>query len=213
VGTSARVRSQREKGAWRLLSVPGIYDAFQTAIGARSSRQRLVDEFIRARPGDRVLEVGCGTARMLDHFSVSSYVGIDNNHQYIADARRRYGNRGEFIVADVRNLSLDPSQRYDIVLALGLLHHIDDQTVAQLFSGMRRRLADGGRMVTGDAAFVRGQPLFARLMVTLDRGRHVRTPEEYQALARQCFGKVHSTVGNLLPHLPYTHCIMECTSE
>ena len=76
---SARVRSQREKGAWRLLSVPGIYDAFQTAIGARGSRQRLVDEFIRARPDDRVLEVGCGTARMLDHFSVAYLVIIDDD--------------------------------------------------------------------------------------------------------------------------------------
>jgi SAM-dependent methyltransferase len=213
MGTAARAASQREKGLWRILSVPSAYDTFQRAIGATAFRQSLVDEFIRTRPSDRVLEVGCGTARILDHLSVSRYVGIDNNPKYIANARRRYSNRGEFISADVGNLSLDASERYDIVLALGLLHHIDDQAATRLLAEACRHLADGGRVVTVDPALVRGQPLVARVLISLDRGRHVRTPEQYEWLGRQSFAKVRYHICNLLPHVPYTHCIMECTPE
>lgn len=210
--SSTNVSSER-KGLWWILTLPNLYDSYQELVGATRVRQRLADEFIRVHAADRVLEVGCGTARMLDHLAAARYVGIDHNPQYIADARRRYGNRGEFITGDLAMLSLGVPDCYDIVLAIGVLHHIDDTTATRLFSEASRVLSRGGRMITVDPAFVGGQPLLAKLLVSLDRGRNVRTPERYEALAQSSFPNVRSHVCNLLPHIAYTHCVMECSAQ
>jgi hypothetical protein len=47
-------------------------------------------------------------------------------------------------------------------------------------------------------------------LISLDRGRNVRTPEHYLTLASICFEKVHSHVCDLHPWLPYTQFVMEC---
>src|SRR5437868_1952133 len=109
--------SSERKTLWGILALPNVYDFYHKVIGAEYARRMLADEFIRSQPTDRILEVGCGTARMLDYLSPSRYVGIDVNAEYIADARRRYGDRGEFITGDVGTFSFDRSDRYDLVLA------------------------------------------------------------------------------------------------
>jgi hypothetical protein len=65
--------------------------------------------------------------------------------------------------------------------------------------------------VTVDPAYVKGQHPVARLLLALDRGRHVRTPEAYLAIARQHFRDASATVLHDLIIVPYTHCIIEAT--
>ncbi|MGA7867217.1 MAG: methyltransferase domain-containing protein [Stellaceae bacterium] len=201
---------QRTHGLWRLLYLPQVYNSFTSVVGSESVMKLLAEQFVRPRPEDRILDVGCGTARILQYLPVARYVGIDNNSRYISAARQRYRNRGEFVVGNVGALSVNPSERFDIVLASGILHHIDDASAKSLLAASARLLAKDGRMVIADPVFAPGQSPVAKFLICLDRGRNVRTPEHYLTLAGTCFKKVHSQVCDLHPWLPYTQFVMEC---
>jgi ubiquinone/menaquinone biosynthesis C-methylase UbiE len=201
---------QRTHGLWSLLYLPKVYNAFTTVAGGESVMKILAERFVRPGPEDRILDVGCGTARILRYLSVARYVGIDNNVRCISAARERYQNGGQFVVGDVGALSMHPDDRFDIVLAIGILHHIDDASAERLLATSARVLATNGRMVIADPVFVPGQSPVAKFLIGLDRGCNVRSPEQYLALARTSFQKVHSRVCDLHPWLPYTQFVMEC---
>lgn len=201
---------ERTHGLWSLLYLPQVYNALTSVVGSEAVMKLLAERFVRPRPEDRILDVGCGTARILRYLPVARYVGIDNNSRYISAARERYQNRGEFVVGDVGALSLNPSEQFDIVLASGILHHIDDASAKGLLAVSARLLAKNGRMVIADPVVAPGQSPVAKFLISLDRGRNVRTPEHYLALARTRFEKVHSHVCDLHPWLPYTQFIMDC---
>jgi hypothetical protein len=61
--------------------------------------------------------------------------------------------------------------------------------------------------VSLDNVFIEQQHPVARLLISLDRGRHVRTPHGYQALASRSFDHV---VGEVVdrPFPPYTYFYM-----
>jgi hypothetical protein len=59
---------------------------------------------------------------------------------------------------------------------------------------------------------VPGQAWGARLLLALDRGRHVRDQAGYEALAHSAFDHVESGLRHDLVRLPYTHLVMECTA-
>ena len=58
-------------------------------------------------------------------------------------------------------------------------------------------------MITLDPVFTERQNPIARLLISLDRGRHVHSPAGYEALARGAFAHVEGTaVAQAFP--PYT---------
>jgi hypothetical protein len=74
---------QRIHGLWSILYLPQVYNAFTSVVGAESVMKLLAERFARPRPEDRILDVGCGTARILQYLPVARYLGIDNNSRYI----------------------------------------------------------------------------------------------------------------------------------
>ncbi len=102
--------------------------------------------------------------------------------------------------------------KFDIVIAQGLLHHLDDDEVMRLLRTAKALLIPGGRLITIDGCYVTGQSKIARFMLSMDRGQNVRTTEAYKALTTGIFQEVHSTIRHDMLQLPYTHIIMECTN-
>ena len=99
---------------------------------------------------------------------------------------------------------------FDIVLAMGLLHHLDDVEAASLVALASQALVSGGRFVAIDPARAPGQPHVARWLIGRDRGEYVRTADAYAELARGSFGSVAVTVRSDLLRVPYTHAVLEC---
>jgi SAM-dependent methyltransferase len=196
---------------WRgLLSHPLVYESFQRAIGARSFRKTLAREYFRPRPGARVLDVGCGPAHLLEFLPGVAYVGVDLSPAYIDHAKRRFAGHGKFLVADATSLEADEHEPFDLVTAVGLLHHLSDEGVIHLLRGLRDRLSGPeSRLVTIDGCYVGGQSRIAAFLLSKDRGRHVRSPEGYALLARLVFSKVQVMVRHDLLRIPFTFCILE----
>jgi len=193
-----------------LLSRPAVYSAFQRLMGGRRARARFARDFIRARAGMTVLDLGCGPADILDHLHDVDYWGFDISAAYVERARARFGGRGRFHDHALAAAELDTLPSFDVVLALGLIHHLDDAEALAVIRLAHRALRPGGRLVTADPCLQPGQNPIARFLVSRDRGHNVRDEAAYAALARAVFPSLRAEVRDQA-WIPYTHCFMECT--
>jgi SAM-dependent methyltransferase len=184
-----------------------LYIAVQKGIGADRIRYRCLDE-AELKPGDRVLDLGCGPAYYLDRVPKVDYVGFDTSEAYVAYARRRYGERGDFRCEIFTAEHLGELGQFDAVLLLGLLHHLDDAQCATLLDLSARALAPGGRVVSCDPTLHEGQRRVSRWMSENDRGEYVRPPKSYDRMARASFGNLETQVLDALTRVPTSHYMM-----
>lgn len=202
--------AQITTGIRSLLSSSVAYRLFQALMGARAVRHEFVRDYIRAAAGANVLDVGCGPADILDFLpSGVSYWGFDISLRYIAAAHARHGNRGQFQSRQFAASDLAVLPPFDVIIATGLFHHLDDTTAKNLLKLMHRALKPGGRLVTLDGVFEPAQNPIARWLISMDRGQHVRTREEYHALFSRVFELPRVDIRHR-SWIPYTHCLCEC---
>jgi len=194
-----------------ILSLPAIYQLCQNLAGARRAREILVRDYIRPVAGMKILDIGCGPADILEVLPEVRYIGFDASEEYIADAKKKWGPRGEFTCATVNAQTLQ-ERDFNIVMAIGVLHHLDDQEARALFALAHELLRPGGRLITLDGVYDKPQSPVARYLLSKDRGEYVRRRDAYEGLARSAFRDIHATVlHDLIKPVPYTHLIMECS--
>lgn len=189
----------------RLLRIPLVYEVLTNGLGKPGGREWLVDELIQAEPGMRILDVGCGTASILGLLPEVTYIGIDHNPDYIAKARRAFGDRGAFVTVGVADKEFRQLGSFDRVLALGLLHHLDDTSCIQLMQSISECLTPTGRLITFDNSLVKGQHAVAWVLSKVDRGRFSRSPEGYRAIIETAFEIKTEVVRHDLMRVPYSH--------
>ncbi|MGQ9621300.1 MAG: class I SAM-dependent methyltransferase [bacterium] len=202
--------SQISKGIRSILSNPKIYNIFQSMWGASKIRENFVKEYIRPRHGDRVIDFGCGTAEILNFLPSVQYYGFDISSDYIRYAQTKFGGRAHFQPRMITEHDAPSLPKFDIALALGVLHHLDDEALLALLRAAFAVLKIGGRLLTLDGCYVTNQNVLARFLLKLDRGQNVRYPTEYSIKAQAIFPKVLTVVRHQV-WIPYTYCIMECT--
>jgi SAM-dependent methyltransferase len=203
---------ESSSGFRSVLARPGIYELWSRLVGGERGRAILVRDHVRAVAGARVLDLGCGPGDLVRHLGDVRYVGVDVSAPYIERAGRLYGDRAEFRLGDATDLDAD-LRDFDLVLAFGVVHHLDDEGASRLFAGAAQALAPGGRVVTVDPAFAAGQPRAARFVISRDRGNNVRTAAEYARLAEGALGNVRARTRSDLLRIPYTHCVLEAEAS
>ena len=198
-----------------LFERPALYRLLGRLVGRTRQWPIFTDEYVRASPGNRILDIGCGAADLLTRLPDSAtYVGFDSNPRCIRAARSRFGTRGTFEcrTVDRRAVADLGDGSFDIVVAHGVLHHLDDGAALEFFALARAALRPQGRLVTGDGCYQPGQPWAVRRLLAWDRGQHVRSESGYVALAAQHFRLVHADLRSDTAFVPYTMVYLTCTA-
>jgi SAM-dependent methyltransferase len=204
--------AQDTRGLKALLSSPLLYRLLQNLLGANRTRIGVSEDYFRLDNVNRVLDIGCGTADILDVLPDRvEYVGFDASADYIDYAKKRYAHRKATFYA--RKISdSDPVElgKFDLVLAFGILHHLDDEDAIALFRTAKMVLSNGGQLFTIDPCIDEAQSKMSKTLIGLDRGRNVRTLNRYFQLASEAFQHVESHHRTDLLRVPYDHTVMLC---
>ena len=82
----------------------------------------------------------------------------------------------------------------DIVIGLGILHHLEDNEAEHCIRFAHRALKQGGRFVCFEACWVSNQGFLSRYIMSKDRGQNIRTEQTYRQLAANVFKNVNAWV-------------------
>ncbi|MEM9366332.1 MAG: class I SAM-dependent methyltransferase [Planctomycetota bacterium] len=193
-----------------LLDSPRLYLLAQDLLGARRARRRWLESYAAIRPGQRVLDIGCGPGFVATYLQDVQYVGTDINKGYIDYAMRHHGHLGEFHCCLIDNTTASHFGCFDRVLLAGVLHHIDDAGTDQLFRALTSSLRPGGQIITLDGYRHDSMSFISRWLIDHDRGRFVRGRSGYERLAAPHFKTVRCFYRDDLFRFPYDACIMTC---
>lgn len=202
---------QSNAGLLRWLKLPVLYNLFQGVVGGNAFRRRVIQAHVRAKPGDKVIDIGCGPAQALESLRDVEYVGLDTNPDYISFAKRRHGSKGTFAVGDTYSLRGDSRFKdADIVIAIAVLHHLADEEALDCIRFAYHALKTRGRFVALDPCWIPNQRAFSKYIMAHDRGRNIRTEQQYRQLAAEVFTTVHAWIDTKPMRIPYVTIVLEC---
>ncbi|OQX15579.1 MAG: hypothetical protein BWK76_12910 [Desulfobulbaceae bacterium A2] len=139
--------------------VAWLYDPVieRLSFGREAAFRRLTMEHLAPRPGERILDVGCGTGTLTLHIAdavgaAGAVTGIDAAPRMIAiacDKARHQGSPARFVAVAAENPGMADGA-FDAVVSSMFTHHVDHELKQRVFAQMYRLLRPGGRLVTAD---------------------------------------------------------------
>lgn len=127
-----------------------------------------------------ILDLGCGVGSLAPLFKRDNYLGVDIDKKSIEFARKIHSGY-RFEVADVTRFKSE--KKFDVVLIVGVLHHLRDEDIRNILEGLLSYLKKEGELVVIEAIppiikwNLPGQFLRAN-----DNGKFIRQTEEYKSL-------------------------------
>ncbi|OIQ17376.1 trans-aconitate 2-methyltransferase [Lacinutrix sp. MedPE-SW] len=193
----------------RILENSIIYNTFQHIVGGVKARRLFVKNDVRLQANQKILDIGCGPGYLIDFLPDADYTGIDIDANYIKTAKERYPN-DTFYCTAVEDFNLEAPNTFDVVIAAGVIHHLTDAQTSRLFELAKKALKPNGRLITLDGCYIEKQNPIAKKLLDMDRGKFVRTEDEYFFLASKHFDNVSVKIDNTYFNIPYTSIILEC---
>ena len=157
---------------------------------------------VRARPGMRVVDLGCGPGELTAHLHRSlaarETLGLDASAAMLARAAAHAGGGLSFVEGDIGAFA---GEGFDLVFSNAALHWIPDH--GPLLARLAAALAPGGQLAVQVPANhdhvshrlaheIAREPPFAGALGGYERGKPVLEPEEYaQLLFRLGFREQH----------------------
>jgi len=128
-----------------------LYDPLTRLLGVARIHRRLLDQ-AGLRPGQRILEIGCGTGNLLlaakQAQPDATAVGVDPDLTALARASRKARRRGLAVQLD-RGYADDlpyADDSVDVVLSSFMLHHVPGDLRETAMREVRRVLRPGGAL-------------------------------------------------------------------
>ncbi len=164
---------------------------------------RRVRAALDLRPGERLLDVGCGSG-MGAGLTKGTYVGMDNEMKYLRFARHRLRNRPTHSFVKMSAFQLGFFDvAFDKAVMLAVAHHLEDEVLDRFLEQLTRVVRK--KMVILDFAPDRDNAVSAWLL-SHDRGEHIRQRPDlrrilerhYEVEREEVFFNLEHTISQVL---------------
>jgi len=137
----------------RLHVLTRVYDPIvRVTTRERAVKDALVGD-LGLRPGDRLLDVGCGTGTLLGMLAARctgvTLTGVDADAGAVEIAQHKVGPAVTLVEGDARDLPFAPGS-FDRVVSSLLFHHLTRDDKRAALAAIRRVLAPGGTFHLAD---------------------------------------------------------------
>lgn len=199
--------SQKIKGIYKIFSYPFFYSLTQKIMSGETKRSSLVKNIIK---NSYVLDIGCGTAKILDDLPKVNYYGYDISKKYINYAKKKHKEKTnnffckKFSLNEVKKLP-----KFDFVLLFGVMHHLSDNQLEKILFLIKKVLKKKGKLLTCDPIYEKKQNFLARYLIEKDVGKQVRFKEGYIKILKKKFKKICFKIDHQ-KLMPYTWFSTSC---
>src|SRR6516162_2747564 len=140
-------------------------------------------------------------------------MGLDISDAYIQAARIKFKARGgaNFLSGSVEDWTLNPlPYGADVVLANGVLHHVDDDEAKKILEFAHRALKDNGPFIFYEPCYLIWQSGISAYFMSFDRGQNIRTEQQWKELANSIFPIVSTNIATSVNRLGYVSIVGQC---
>lgn len=135
-----------------------------------------------AKPGERVLDFGCGTgifSKLLGHSGLKlDYVGYDVNKNVTEYGRWQYPDT----LFTSRKEDVVQHGPYDYIVSNCCFHHISDPQLSMEFEFISSNLKPSGKFVVIDILAQPRESLAHQIFMMLEQGEYIRSYDDYVQL-------------------------------
>jgi SAM-dependent methyltransferase len=111
----------------------------------------------------------------------------------------------------VEDWTRDPlTYEADLVLARGVLHHVDDVEAKKILEFAYRALKANGRFIFFEPCYLIWQSGISSYLMSLDRGQNIRMEQQWKELASSIFPIVSTNIVTGVNRLGYVSIVGQC---
>ena len=202
----SRAQEQAAQTEGSLIRWAGYYDFVTNfmMLGHAGMLRNMTVDGAAIKPGDSVLDVGCGTGevtlRAKKRAGNGDVYGIDPAPEMVEVARKKAARKNleiDFRVGVIEALPF-PDSSLDVVTSSLMMHHLPDELKKRGLAEIYRVLKPGGRLLIADFMRPTGS-LLNHLFIAFTRHRGLKTGiEDLQKLLNEAgFNQVKQLDGNI----------------
>jgi 2-polyprenyl-3-methyl-5-hydroxy-6-metoxy-1,4-benzoquinol methylase len=201
--------SQKTTGIYKILSFFLFYRLTQKIMSGVSFRSNFVKNFIKNK-NNYILDIGCGTADILESIPNNYYYGFDISQNYINYAKNKfYKNNYHFFNEKFNQNSIKKLPKFDFVILFGILHHLSNIEINSLCFNVKKVLKKSGVILIVDPVLIKKQNFISKLLIKLDRGKNIKNFNEYNKTLKKHFKKITYKITHQ-KFIPYTWYSAAC---
>lgn len=196
----------------RLLNYAIFYNFYQNLIGCNRFLKNYTKDYLKLKDGDKVLDLGCGTANMVKYFPSGvkiDYTGIDFQKNYIDYCSKKYKNYTFICKNLLDEINLD--KKFNIIYSEAVLAAISDEQIYKMFVTIQKHSDKNTRIILSDMNYKEDASFLMRFLQSNERNKNVRRKDDYIKLLTDYFNidKVYE-LDNVY-RIPYSKVVFECS--
>ena len=158
-------------------------------MGGKTAREKIIREN-NIKKNCNILDIGCGPAYVLDFLKNKSlkYFGYDTEMNHIEYAKKKFSNKNYFFFCKKFNkLQINKLPTFDYVFLFGIIHHINNSEIKEIFFLIKKILKKNGKLIILDNVLIKKQNIIAKILIKLDKGNYIRNLSDYKFLLKKNF--------------------------